>query len=352
MKNIYLRKGGYWFAKMVNGKRCWINLLTSDYPKACQLAAQIIQKPLLSAQNRFDADIQRFLVYKSFPRKGQYSAATMAETDLVLKNFFKTLPEGATITSVRTADVQSFYDRLTRREERPIAQATGVSYVARISAFFNWAVEEERARHENPCDSVELPVILPKGRVKWCDKRLKNKLIKNAPDDDLKFILYCGFEAGLRRLEIVEARRDWFDLKHGSMWVRRAVDNRRLQEGEKPFTIKDRTERQIGLTKDFRAFLMAYLRKRKDLDYCLRPDVKHGTWRYRYDFRRPFDDYMLSQKCEWVTPHVMRHSFASILAADGVDITKIAIWMDIDVETARTHYLHFKPVDPDIHRVS
>ncbi len=37
-------------------------------------------------------------------------------------------------------------------------------------------------------------------------------LISECPDRELKFILYCGFHAGLRKGEIVQARPEWFDL--------------------------------------------------------------------------------------------------------------------------------------------
>ena len=40
----------------------------------------------------------------------------------------------------------------------------------------------------------------------------RDKLIKDAPSDDLRFILFAGFHCGMRKNEIIEARVDWFDL--------------------------------------------------------------------------------------------------------------------------------------------
>jgi integrase len=44
-------------------------------------------------------------------------------------------------------------------------------------------------------------------------------VLKAPPDDEEKFILFYGFDAGLRRGEIVEARVDWFDLANGLLHV-------------------------------------------------------------------------------------------------------------------------------------
>jgi hypothetical protein len=51
------------------------------------------------------------------------------------------------------------------------------------------------------------------GRMNWIHKDEVTKIIEAAGDDfELKFALYCGFDAGLRRNEISEAKVWWFDL--------------------------------------------------------------------------------------------------------------------------------------------
>ena len=52
------------------------------------------------------------------------------------------------------------------------------------------------------------------GRKNWLHKDEVTKIIEAAGDDlELKFALYCGFDAGLRRNEISEAKIWWFDLR-------------------------------------------------------------------------------------------------------------------------------------------
>ena len=62
--------------------------------------------------------------------------------------------------------------------------------------------------------------------------------------------------------------------------------------------------------------------------YMLRPEVKHGRNRYRYDFTRPFLEHAKNQGLARVrqtklTPHLMRHTFASLLVSVGVSLTRL-----------------------------
>ena len=47
MKNVYLRKGGYWFSQMIQGKRVWVNLQTSDYAEAIKRTIEVRGNPLV-----------------------------------------------------------------------------------------------------------------------------------------------------------------------------------------------------------------------------------------------------------------------------------------------------------------
>ena len=46
------------------------------------------------------------------------------------------------------------------------------------------------------------------------------------------------------------------------------------------------------MTKRFRSFLVGILNGKKPGDFALKPDVEHGKGTYRYDFHRPFNDFL------------------------------------------------------------
>jgi integrase len=99
------------------------------------------------------------------------------------------------------------------------------------------------------------------------------------------------------------------------------------------------------MTKAFKAFLKIYgLRS----PFMLRPDVPHGKSRYRWDFRRPWTEYVTKHNCSWATPHIARHTFASLEASAGISIYKIAQWLGDDVRVVQNHYAKLLPKDEDI----
>ena len=102
----------------------------------------------------------------------------------------------------------------------------------------------------------------------------------------------------------------WFDIAGGCIHLQRSPT----------WEPKDREDRTIPLTAAFRTFLERDFHSSGP--FMVAPAVERGRARYRWDFRRPFEDFMAAQDVPWVTTHVMRHTFASLLASRGVSIYK------------------------------
>lgn len=334
VRNLYLKRGSYWYARQVDGVRKWVNLQTADLSEAIRNAAEIANHPLVRPEKNLLYEIDRFVAYKV--RMNDYSKESAGNKPLILREFAASLPVSFTSRSVNSDHAKRFYAALQDR----VSESTAQSYMMTLRSFFGWCVDVERTRLDNPAAKVRLAKLDPKAREHFCSKAQKNKLIANAPDDDLRFILFAGFDTGLRRGEIDQVRVNW--LTRDSLRVQPTAT----------FRPKDREERVIPLTRPFARFLGGYLKKKKENDFALHPDIEQGSWRYRYDFRRPFTNYMQSQKAAWVTPHIMRHSFASILASEGVSIFKISEWLGDSVRVVQRHYAKLEPADTDIHALS
>jgi integrase len=190
---------------------------------------------------------------------------------------------------------------------------------------------------ENPAAGLHLARISARARRDFCTPAQVEKLIAECAREDLRFVLFAGFHAGLRKQEIIEARPFWFDVPNRQIHLRK-------HDG---IQFKDREERSLPLTEEFALFLKGYgLRD----PYMLRPEVAKGKSLYRYDFDRPFNDYMKRQGMEWVTTHTMRHTFASLLASSGENIFNIAVWLGDDVRVVQKHYAKLLPVQRDVGR--
>lgn len=333
-RGIVLRRKTYWHHHQVNRKRKWTNLKVGTLSEALKEVEKLRDSPVTGRNTPLAREIPRFIAYKL--DRDEFTKNSAEKADVVLGMFAQDLPD-STLQDVTTAEVQGWYEAIRKRTTESTAQ----SYVMVVRSFFRWASDIERVRIDNPVQRIRLARLPKRSRKQFANKKQRDELVKDAPTDDLRFILFCGFFAGMRRDEISEARVGWFDLQQGLTHIQRTDT----------FRTKDREDRTIPMTKPFRKFLRSYLGKRPPEQFALKPEVKHGKSRYRYDFRRPFMDYVRSKGLGWVTPHVCRHSFASLLASEGVSIYKIAKWLGDDVRVTQDHYAHLLPIDADIHKL-
>jgi integrase len=147
-----------------------------------------------------------------------------------------------------------------------------------------------------------------------------------------------GIYAGLRKQEIVNTRWEWFDFDHELITL----------SGHDGFLVKDSESRTIPLHERL-AELLAPHREEEGFIFLPNKDgqAKH---RYRYEFKRAFDVVLKRTELEWVTPHVLRHTFASQLAIAGVSLYKISKWLGHSDTKTTQIYAHLQTHDEDINR--
>lgn len=334
MVGIYCRKGTYWLNYQHRHSRQFISLGTRDLAAAIVKARELRGSAALNEGGTVRAEIERYLAHKR--AGGEFTDNTVRNARGFLSHLSKAVG-GLAPMQVTAGDAQRFYDTLRQRMTESSAQ----TYVAHARSFFRWVVEAAKLTRENPFDAVSMPLLVPVARKEHCPPELRDKLLAECPRDDLRFVLYCGFHAALRRNEIVHARPTWFDLKARLLHLRKVTPELAKTLKLDPFDLKDQEERTVPLSKEFTKFLKGWLDPAAD--YCLAPGKRQGRSRYRYDFRRFFEDYMKAQACPWVTAHTMRRTFASIQATKGTSIYIIATWLGDDIETTRKHYGHLAP---------
>jgi integrase len=354
-RGIFLRRKTYWFSQTVKGKRHWHNLETDDLEVAKVRKAEFLDSPRAPQGDSIKSAIARFIEFKVSRHK--YTRNTVSRVQYPLAAFEKHCGPAATLATVQAPAIQRWYDRVRARR----TDATAQQYLVTIRALFRWAVEQEKVRYDNPVKGVDVTKPKTTARVRFVTADQRDKLIA-AADPDMKFILYCGFHAGLRRNEISEARVFWFDLSQkllhvettplptGTRWQGEDVVNDIYGVPVRPFIPKGKKSRTVPLTNPFAEFLKRYLADRDQPEFVMEPAISH-TGRYRYNFRSPYAAFMRRQKASWVTPHILRHTFGSLLVQKGVSLYKVAAWLgDTQVVTER-HYAHLAPVDADIHRL-
>jgi len=332
LKGIYLRGRIYWFRpSMVKGVQPKpMSLETEDLGEAVKAAALVRASPLLITSQPLNAEIELFLVS---PCKGKkcYSRASQQALRYMLRAFARRLPRGTRLHDVTHEMVQAYYDDSLAERNAHTAHKRLMS----TRAFFRRAVDAKKLR-SNPAIGVVTAILPPAPRVLFCSTGQRDTLIDACTREDLKLVLMLGFHAGLRKQEIIQAVPAWFNMDQKFLDLRSTPTM--------PFNDHKRT-RQIPMRKPLYEFLSNYgLRS----PFMLRPDVRQGKDIYRYDFDSALQG--LTKRCnmEWVTAHVMRHTFASLLVINGISLFKVAKWIGDSAETTENHYAHLAPTDSDI----
>lgn len=329
LAGLYIRGKTWWFTWRENGVKRFVSLETSDYGQAVTRALKIAGTPGTRRPDRLSDERERFLAAKK--AGGHYSRHTgeWAETPLKrLESFLGNVTPG----KVTKDHIEAFWSDMLKE----LADTSAASYMRAVSSFFSWLVERH-VIHASPCTGLKLPKVAEAARIRYCSADLRDALIASADDWDLRFILFAGFHAGLRRMEIIEARPEWFNLERGFVTIGRTST----------FVPKDRERREVPLTRAFLAFLATYP---LPFPFVLKPSVRHWRALYRYDFRLPFRRHMERHGCPWVTPHVMRHTFATQYISAGGSLFRLARYLGDTPETTEKHYAHLIPDREDIER--
>ena len=335
IKGLYKRGTTYWYARQLNGKRDFVSLETSDPFEAVKKIAALNGAEVLSDGSHLEFAVDEYTAFCK--RTGNWSEASVEAKRPVLRAWAKwagKIPP----SEVTTEDMRAYHDMRCKS----VTASTAYGNLMTIQSFFNWCTEIKRTCATNPVlpltfrrSKQKIKTPKPGVRKKFCTPELRDRLIAECRDAQLRYILFCGFHSGLRKNEIIESKAEWFDLKAGLLHLTKHAG----------IAFKDNEERTIPLTEAFGAFLKKF---KLEEPYVIAPDTQKGRSRYRYDFKRPFAQYMEEKGCPWVTPHVMRHTFASLLASAGCSIFKIAEWMGDDVKVVQKHYAKLLPNDSEI----
>ena len=329
MLGLYKRGNLWWMslpaAKSV--KRKAVSLHTSNEAIARQIARLLKLKSSTRKAHPIHQILGQYLEYKErmigrrfYEDLGFMLQAWIRETKI------------EKLEQINPALLQSWFDAKCRT----VKVSSAASYLTWLGNFFSWCVQMHYLE-ENPASKVQVPRHSKPVRRVFVSAPEVRKLLNECEDLELKFCLYCGFHAGLRFGEVVQARPLWFDLNEKLLHVTRSSD----------WEPKDREDRTIPLSNEFCDFLRVY---------GLRVPFMVGgkansTWRYRFSFRRRFKNYVSLKGYPWLTFHDCRRTFASLSVSRGISLYKVAKWLGAGFAVVERHYGHLEPRDPEIDRV-
>jgi integrase len=193
--------------------------------------------------------------------------------------------------------------------------------------------------YKNPFSNVKQIKVVEKP-MKFCTKQERDLFLEKAKENGANIHLVCalGFYAGLRKREISFARWEWFDFEENLIHV----------ESYENFCTKSKKNRTLPLASALKNILESYKNGKKE--GFIFAEAK-GEGEYRYHFRRAFNTVRTKTELKWVTPHVMRHTFGSLLAQQGVSLYKISKWMGHSHSRVTEIYAHLQEKDEEIEKL-
>ena len=344
IKGLYNMPGSryYWYRWSARGKRHAVSLKTDDISEAIKAVRKIQVGEAFARWERAEPIetpatklVEDYLAAAQKRPKKPMRPGTANKQGAVLRKFLRDCQiENA--RDITLPVIQAWLEKLNGGSADTKHTYARVLHTFLLSLAKNGSIHREVA-------NFDIPERAASGRKNWLKLETANDVISKAEDPGLRFVLFCGFHAGLRRNEIVNAKVKWFDLEAGFVHVQ--------NDPKSGFVLKDRENRSIPISKPFRKFLCEYLAKRSPGEYALRPPKRQGTWVYRYDFSRGWKTYM--KRCGVTcTINDARRSFASNLVSAGESIFIVAKWLGDGVQVVERSYGHLAPSAGNINRLT
>jgi integrase len=313
------------------------------YNEALKRAKAVKSRPALVGMGTWEADLAEYLDRREEGgTKRLFTKSSRHGTEWVCRRFFTAMGK-ETAKEISETDAGDYFKNLVG------ADSSRRTHYARVRGFVSWMVERGRVPfHFLEKVKVKRPRVHEVARKEYLEIEEIRACLDEARewgDLQLRFILYCGLMAGMRKLEISLARTDWFFLDEALIVIPYEQETDRWV-----FTSKNKQMRVIPMPPEFRKFLEKEYLFSPEQTWALRGDGRGGNHAdYRYEFRDRVNTFMkrflegngLGDKK--ITIHGLRHSFASALIKSGLPLPVVAAYMGNTTTVLEGHYWHHRP---------
>ncbi len=254
------------------------------------------------------------------------------------------------LTSINARMIEQWRQGLAAhggRGGKPVSPTTIKDYTIILRAFLNWAVKEKMLR-SNPMAGMVREVRVMTTRVQgFLTEEERESLLSAEAPDYVRLILMLGFFAGLRDGEMLATNPKWLwiaeDGLRGTLTVQ-ATPIEYTDGRTGLWTPKRHKRRTIPLHPRLLEFLQGYgmrspwlLAPEKDKW----PEEKKNS--KRFDAKKALAGVAKRAGVRKLTPHMLRHSFATHLAMKGVALAEIAGLIGDSLRVTEEHYAGYQP---------
>ncbi len=350
MASMYQREG-MWYVKWFEKGKIYRKSLKTKSKQRARAKLVEIEKALENGtpvgqlkDMEIEAFTEAFHAYAE-RQKRPYTTKTLCHSWKQFTGWAKPLR----LSDVTQETIRNYKEYLLAEEYK---KSTVRSSLTALSSVFSKAIKDMGVfAGPNPVRGVGLPK--PPKRVistgegdgpRFLSKDEISRLLVAAEDHgrDMYMLVALGIFAGLRKNELINARWNWIDFENGLLLVR--------NKGR--FTTKSGHERTIPLAGRLSEILKPHQGVPESFivypEQAEKNDDVDSSTKYRVDFTDAFKRVVKKAELTRVTPHVLRHTFASQLVMAGTSLYKVSQWMGHEDLKTTMIYAHLSPVDRDI----
>jgi integrase len=337
---LFQKRGWYYY----RGPQCEgvrpaaIALRTQDLGRALELIREAQSRDHLeTTREPMKALVEQWLAAKR--RSGAHRSDVTTRTARTALNRFRKAFTGAP-GAVEARAVDRWKGDLL---DEGLSPATIAGYLRYAQSFYSWLLERGKVM-QNPFDRVNFPKSLPTKRDLVCTRAERDRLTAWCLHPDLKAALMLGFHAGMRRNEILQMRPHWI-LRDEHGWPRHIrIQNEAARDDLPAFTVKDGDLKVVPVSTRLAKFLVFEHRWPACADFVVANHYRPGKNKYRWDWKRVWRRHVRACELPWVSPHVMRHTFISLLLsgdpARRPSLLHLSRWTGTGVEVLMRTYAH------------
>ena len=328
MASIYKRASGYWYIKFKADGR-WIY---RSLGVKTRRAAEQAKRNFLASEFAPSPD-EQITWDRLWPLYDRWARAHLSRRTIETRLWaigswrrHSTKNQPATVT---LQDVEAFKTAMLEAGRTP----NTVNCALRgMQAFLSRCQKQGWYDGPNPWAQTEQVRVTRRLPV-WLDGDDMGRVLTVAEEHgrEAHLLFALGIFAGMRKQEITDARWDWIDWARSTIAIQGKGSKRRV----------------VPLHQRLREILQLY---RQESGWIVAPHCQPGRDRYRYDPVKLFRAVANAAGVPHITPHVLRHTFASQLVSAGVDLFKVQKWLGHSSPVTTQIYAHLREADDDINR--
>ena len=309
---LYRRGKIFWFSITYQGNRIQESLKTDNKRLADKLYAKVLTD--IVEGRYFETTKAKSTKFEEMTEKylKEHAHSRDARTVKTLSTFFA----GYMISQITTKAIAEYRNgRL-----KSVKPATVYQELALLRRMFNVAIREWEWLKDNPVSRLSFSVGNRNARDRWLTLDEEKRLLDNATNPVwLRALILLALHTGMRRGEILDLRWQNVDL------LKRAIRIVKSKNGEK---------RTIPISNT----LFSLVKNMNIRDISGRIFPISGS-----SLRQAFDKLVAKTNLENFRFHDLRHTFATRLVQNGVDLYKVKELLGHKTITMTMRYAHHYP---------